>query len=152
MLLPSLRKIVEQRKLSDRVLLLGSVPQAELHEWTSSSDLGVLILEPINLSKRLALANKIFEYMGAEVPILTTDLPENRRIVDGCDCGWLITDWTPRHLGERIAALLSQPEQMQLKGKNGRRCVEHRYNWEIESERVLETIRPLVSAGGRSDD
>ena len=74
----------------------GVVPQAELHNWTASADLGVLILEPINLSKRLALANKIFEYMAARVPILATNLPENRRILDSCKCGWLTERWEPR--------------------------------------------------------
>ena len=90
---PALRRATREAGLEDRVLFARTVPQSELHEWTMSADLGVLILEPINLSKRLALANKIFEYMAAGIPILTTDLPENRRIIDQCDCGWLITDW-----------------------------------------------------------
>jgi glycosyltransferase involved in cell wall biosynthesis len=150
MLLPSLRRLVQELDLSDRVLLPGSVPQAELHEWTASADLGVLILDPINLSKRLALANKIFEYMGAGIPILTTDLPENRRILDECDCGWLIADWAPPALAGHIKAILLQPAEMREKGANGRSWFERRYNWDVESASVRAVIEALSPANAQS--
>jgi glycosyltransferase involved in cell wall biosynthesis len=136
----SLRRAVEDAGLEDRVFLPGTVPQAELAEWTTSADLGVLVLDPINLSKRLALANKIFEYMGAEIPVLTTDLPENRRILDQCDCGWLISEWSPPVLAQHIARILDQPEEMRRRGLNGRRWFEERYNWDVESRQLLAAV------------
>lgn len=152
MLLEELRTSVAERDLGDRVLLPGPVPQAELHSWTASADLGVLILEPINLSKRLALANKIFEYMGAGIPILATDLPENRRIIDSCDCGWLISQWSPPQLASHIVAILDQPDEMRRRGENGRRWFEQRYNWGIESASVLRTVSPLLPAREEAHD
>lgn len=148
MLLPSLRQRAKELNLEDRVLFPGPVAQAELHQWTESSDLGVLVLDPINLSKRLALANKIFEYMGAGVPILATDLPENRRILDRCDCGWLISDWSPPSLAAHIMRLLAQPDERRRRAANGRRWVEERYNWEVESAKVIDTVRPLLRQQG----
>jgi glycosyltransferase involved in cell wall biosynthesis len=144
MLAPSLRGAARVAGLEERVFFPGFVPQAELHEWTASADLGVLILDPINLSKRLALANKIFEYMAAGIPILATDLPENRRIIEQCDCGWLITRWTPRLLAEKIADVLAQPDEMRRRGDNGRRWFEERYNWEVESGRLVSVVENLL--------
>jgi glycosyltransferase involved in cell wall biosynthesis len=148
MLEESLARAVDGAGLQDRVFLAGTVPQAELHEWTASADLGVLVLEPINLSKRLALANKIFEYMAAGIPILTTDLPENRRIVDHCECGWLISDWTPLALAREITRILDEPEEMRRRGANGRRWFEERYNWDVEGGHVLATVERLVPHAG----
>jgi glycosyltransferase involved in cell wall biosynthesis len=145
MLETSLRKAAQDAGLEGRVFFLDAVPQPELHEWTSSADLGVLILEPINLSKRLALANKIFEYMAAGIPILATDLPENRRILEQCDCGWLVTSWTPPVLAEHIARIFAQPEEMQRRGENGRRWFETRYNWEIESAQAVAMVERLIT-------
>lgn len=144
----SLRRMVADAGLEERVLMPGLVPQAELHRWTALADLGVLILDPINLSKRLAQANKLFEYMSASVPILTTDLPENRRIVDGCDCGWLISGWEPLVLAEHLTRILNDPEERQRRGANGRRCFEERYNWECESERMIAHLGEILSLGG----
>ena len=144
MLEPALRRATQEAGLEDRVLFAGTVPQSELHEWTMSADLGVLILEPINLSKRLALANKIFEYMAAGIPILTTDLPENRRIIDQCDCGWLITDWAPPVLAGHIARVLAEPDEMKRRGENGRRWFEQRYNWDVEAAEVLAAVDGLI--------
>jgi glycosyltransferase involved in cell wall biosynthesis len=144
MLEASLRRAIQAAGLERRVVLAGTVPQAELHDWTVSAELGVLILDPVNLSKRLALANKIFEYMAAGIPILTTDLPENRRIIDECDCGWLISDWAPPVLAAHVGRILAQPEEMRRRGQNGRRWFEERYNWEVESGRVLATVEDLI--------
>ncbi len=144
MLEPTLRRAAHEAGLEDRVFFAGTVPQSELYEWTMSADLGVLILDPINLSKRLALANKIFEYMGAGIPILTTDLPENRRILDQCDCGWLISDWAPPTLARHIARVLAEPDEMKRRGENGRRWFEQRYNWDIERAQVLAAVEGLI--------
>lgn len=144
----SLRRMVADAGLEKRVLMPGMVPQAELHRWTALADLGVLILDPINLSKRLAQANKLFEYMAALVPILTTDLPENSRIVDGCECGWLISSWEPRVLAEHVMRILDDPEELRRRGANGKRCFEERYNWECESERMIAHLSGILPIGG----
>jgi glycosyltransferase involved in cell wall biosynthesis len=139
-----LRKQITASHLDDRVFMPGLVPQAELPQWTASADLGVLVLDPINLSKRLSLANKIFEYMGAAKPIMTTDLPENRRVIEECECGWLLADRDPRRLAEAVGRIFADPGEMDRRGRNGRRCVEERYNWEAEAEHVLGVVEPLL--------
>lgn len=141
----SLRRTARQAGLEGRVFFPGVLPQVELHEWTASADLGVLILEPINLSKRYALANKVFEYMAAGIPILATDLPENRRIVCQCHCGWLTTTWTPQVLAEHISSIIARPSEMQRRGLNGRRWFEERYNWGVESARLVAMIEDLTA-------
>jgi len=140
----SLRRIVESEGLGSRVVMLDSVPQAELHGWTASADLGVLILDPVNLSKRLSLANKIFEYMAAGIPILTTDLPENRRILDLCECGWAIEDREPQALAKHMTRILEDREGMRRRGANGRHWFEERFNWQHESGHVLEALDGLL--------
>ena len=147
----ALLRMVHDAGLEEKVLMPGVVPQAELHDWTASADLGVLILEPINLSKRLALANKIFEYMAAGVPILATNLPENRRILDSCKCGWLTERWEPMVLAGYLSRILGDQEEMRRRGANGRRCFEQRYNWECESRRLIAHLDAVVPRDSGAD-
>jgi glycosyltransferase involved in cell wall biosynthesis len=140
----ALLRMVHNAGLQENVLMPGAVPQVELHHWTASADLGVLILEPINLSKRLALANKIFEYMSAGIPILATDLPENRRILASCECGWLTEQWGPTVLAGYLSRILADQDEMRRRAENGRRCFEQRYNWERESRHLIAHLDGVV--------
>ncbi|RMF36030.1 MAG: glycosyltransferase [Chlorobiota bacterium] len=65
-----------------RVHLLGSVPYDELLDWTASADVGWCWIEPISHSYELALPNKLFEYAMARVPVLASDLPAIRRVLE----------------------------------------------------------------------
>ena len=67
--------------VADRVHWLGAISYDELHAWTCSADVGLCIIEPISKSYEYALPNKLFEYIMAQVPVVTTDLPAMRRIV-----------------------------------------------------------------------
>jgi glycosyltransferase involved in cell wall biosynthesis len=147
----ALRGQIAKCGLEDRVFMPGLVSQAELPQWTASADLGVLVLDPINHSKRLSLANKIFEYMGAAVPILATDLPENRRIIERCESGWLLRESSPEGIGAEVARILADPPEMERRGRNGRRCVEARYNWGVESQRLLSAVEPLLPSATPAD-
>ena len=69
----------------------------------------------------------------------------NRRIIERCDCGWLVTSWTPPALAEHIARIFAQPEEMKRRGENGRRWFETRYNWEIESAQAVAMVERVIT-------
>ncbi len=136
----TLLTLVRDRNLSERVRFLDAVPQEHLVAWTAGGDLGMLVLEAINESKRLASANKLFEYMAAGIPMLVSDLPENRRVVDECDSGFLLPDTSPEAIAASIMAVFQDPDEMRRRGENGRRAHLQRYNWEVEKVRLLALL------------
>ncbi|GIV55618.1 MAG: hypothetical protein KatS3mg040_0386 [Candidatus Kapaibacterium sp.] len=73
--------------VAGRVHLLGSVPYDELLDWTASADVGWCWIEPISHSYELALPNKLFEYAMARVPVLASDLPAIRSVLDDVPFG-----------------------------------------------------------------
>ena len=48
-------------------------------------------IEPISFSYQLALPNKLFEYIQAELPVIITDLPALKEIVNELKCGEIIS-------------------------------------------------------------
>ena len=74
--------------VSDRVFCLPPVPHARVVTEAKSADVGLwTLLSNVGLNFKLALPNKVFEYLAAGLPILAADLPEVRALIDQYDVG-----------------------------------------------------------------
>jgi glycosyltransferase involved in cell wall biosynthesis len=76
-----LKKLVEKLGLSDRVYLHPEVRQEHLLSFTASADAGVIPYQPNCLNNYYCTPNKLFEFIAAGVPIVASDLPELRRMI-----------------------------------------------------------------------
>lgn len=83
----SFEEMTEAMRLTDRIKFIGQVPNNQLASYTQGADIGLCLIEPINLSKQFSLPNKIFEYIHAGIPVLGSDLPEIRQIISQYRCG-----------------------------------------------------------------
>ena len=124
-------KAALQRQATDalgtQAHFLPHTPPDDLLRLTASADLGVHVPEPITESIRLALPNKLFEYLMAGLPVVVADIPEMRRVVEQFDVG-LVVD------GDRdgLAAALRQALTDQAA----------RARWQANAPAVFETFRP----------
>lgn len=135
-----LKDTVSKKGLEEKVIFIDAVPSSVLSDYTRAADIGVLILEPYNLSKKLASANKIFEYMAAGIPIIATDLPENRRVIEDCDAGILISDHSPESISSAVRYLSENPKKMQEFGSNGRLGHIIKYNFENQEHKLFRNL------------
>ena len=85
-----LQRRSQQIGIGQRVHWLGSVPYDDLHAYTCGADVGLCLIEPLSLSYEYALPNKLFEYMNARIPSLTTDLPALRQHIERYPVGGLV--------------------------------------------------------------
>ncbi len=67
---------------SDRIHFLGAVNHTELLTYTASADIGLALIENISISYYYALPNKLFEYIMAGIPILASNLPQMKKVID----------------------------------------------------------------------
>ncbi|MBX3598213.1 MAG: glycosyltransferase family 4 protein [Rhizobiaceae bacterium] len=91
-----------------------------------------------------AQPNKMFEYMSAGVPVIASDFPLWREIVEGNDCGLLVDPHNPKAIAEAIDTLVSSPEMTRCMGENGRRAVKEKYNWAIEEAKLIALYKDIV--------
>ena len=56
--------------------------EKELLMATASADIGFFLLPPTNLTYRYSLANKLFDYVMAEIPMVVSDLPEMTTFIE----------------------------------------------------------------------
>ena len=87
------------------IRLHPAVTPEVLTSYTASADVGLCMIEDTCLSYRLCMPNKLFEYLGAGVPAIVSDLPEIRRVVEQHEAGWIVPEWTSRALRDVVEGI-----------------------------------------------
>jgi glycosyltransferase involved in cell wall biosynthesis len=139
----SLKKRVQTLNLLDRIKFLGKVPYQELHSITSQAKIGLSLEENLGKNYYFALPNKLFDYIQARIPVLVSDLPEMKKIVEAEDIGEVIVERKPKVLAEQIKRILldlGQNNRRQIKLEDAAR----RLCWENEKEIVINLFSTLL--------
>lgn len=80
---------------------------------------------------------KLFEYMAGGLPVIASDLPLCREVIDGTRCGLIVEPQNPEALAEAIQWLLSHSEEAEAMGRRGRDAVQNCFNWQREGEELV---------------
>lgn len=144
---PILERLIAQDGLGDRVKLIPAVPYAELLAWTASADLGLTLFDPAySESIRLCLPNKLFEYLMAGLPVLSSALPAVEEILRRYDVGRVVTPLAPEAVGRAISALLDDADARARMHTNALAAAKRDLCWEAESWRLLDLYRQVLGA------
>jgi glycosyltransferase involved in cell wall biosynthesis len=71
---------------------LDAVPSNKVLEYTSCADVGIYLMENACKNHFYSLPNKVFEYLKSGVPVITSNFPDQRKIVEKYDCGWVLKE------------------------------------------------------------
>ncbi|MCA1791763.1 MAG: glycosyltransferase [Thioalkalivibrio sp.] len=121
---------------------LGFLDRAGVRECLASSLAGLVTLLP-SPAYEAALPVKLFEYMSAELPVIASDFPLWREIVNGADCGICIDPRNPEEIAAAIDRLVEDPVLAARLGRNGRRAVETKYRWASEARKLTQLYTEL---------
>ena len=86
---------------------------------------------------RNAQPNKIFEYMSAGLPVIASDFPLWRKILNDNSCGILVDPEDPEDIARAINYLFLNQEEAREMGGNGREAISEKYNWGFETEKLI---------------
>lgn len=121
---------------------VGTVPYEEVVDRLSRSAVGLVCNQPRHGYDR-ALPNKLFEYMAAGLPVVSSDFPHWRKIVRDSKAGLTVDPTDPREIAGAVDRLLADPDLRRRMGKHGRDAVRERYSWTGEERKLLDLYRGL---------
>ena len=133
-ILTKLKKQVHNFQLNDRIQFLGRIKPKKLKHITPNADIGISLEEDLGLSYRYSLPNKIFDYIHAEIPIVVSDLPEMKKIIEIYNVGEIQINRNPKHLANTIDNILKRDKSS---WKNNFITAQNDLSWEFESQRLI---------------
>ena len=133
-----LKQFVTELKLESKVKFLGRLPIDKLADITRQADLGISLEEDLGLNYRFALPNKLFDYIQAGVPVLVSNLPEMKRIVEHYQIGAIAETHQRKDLAETIKMALYNQENRNYWKQNLQKAASE-LCWENE-EQVLRQV------------
>ncbi|MGH2417118.1 MAG: glycosyltransferase family 4 protein [Candidatus Limnocylindria bacterium] len=127
----------------DRLHLLPPVPPDGVVAYAASADIGVSPIVPSCLNYRYSLPNKLFQYMAAGIPVVASDFPQVREVVESAGCGVVVDTSRPSEIARAIERIAADPVEARAMGGRGRAAVDDRYNWDSAGQALLEVYRGL---------
>lgn len=143
-LLESVQALAQQSAAADRIHFLDAVPPGDLISWVSRADVCAMPIQGTTLNHRLATPNKLFEAIGAGVPVVVSDLPGMAPIVREHGVGETCDPTDPADVARAIRAIIELPahERAALR----QRCLDvarEHFNWEAQAERLVTLYASL---------
>jgi glycosyltransferase involved in cell wall biosynthesis len=120
----------------------GHQPPAEGWRMMARCHVGLAVLlpEPRYLE---AYPTKLFEYMALGLPVIASDFPLYRAVVERTGGGLSVDPLDQPALCEAIRWCVSHPEELRAMGERGREAVKRDYNWQTEQRKLLEFYTTL---------
>ena len=128
----------------DRVDNLGYIPRDRVADVLGRTRVGLVVIHPQPNYIR-SRPTKLFEYMAAGVPVIASDFPDWRKIIDAARCGLLVPPEDPRAIATAMEYLLTHPEEAREMGLRGRQAVEGSYVWDVEKKTLLDLYDSLLT-------
>lgn len=92
---------------------------------------GLVLLEPTP-QYLISYPVKMFEYMAAGLPIIASNFPLWKEIVEDAGCGLTVDPKDPKGIADAMQYMLDNPAHALEMGKRGRKAAEEKYNWDAE--------------------
>ncbi|MCI9879216.1 MULTISPECIES: glycosyltransferase family 4 protein [Methylobacterium] len=134
----SLKALQDQARrmgLEDYVVFTGRIPDQDLFEIISTSDVCVNP-DRVNTMNDKSTMNKIIEYMALAKPIVQFDVTEGRRSAEGSSLYAKSND--PIDFAQKIVSLLDDPDKRAAMGEIGRERVVNSLSWHHQVPKLIQ--------------
>ncbi|HKO38074.1 MAG TPA: glycosyltransferase, partial [Solirubrobacterales bacterium] len=132
-----LGEVARSEGVDDRVHFRPSVPVEQIRACARQASAGVTLLEDTCDNHRLALPNKLFEYLAAGVPVVASDLPEMGRALAGRPATALVDPADPASVAAGIEAVL----------RDGAEVPPSPFEWEEDARRLSDVYERFEPGG-----
>jgi glycosyltransferase involved in cell wall biosynthesis len=132
--------LTREKGFNDRIIFAGEVPNQELPDYYAACDIFVLP----SVSRLEAFGIVGLEAMASAKPVIISDIPGVREVIEDGVCGLLSEPMNPTDLGNKIARLLADPDLRKKMGEEGRNKVINEFTWDRVVKMTEEAYKTIV--------
>lgn len=140
-----LEAIAGYQEVSNNITFHGYTDQKLALRYARRAAAGIALLKPV-ADYPESFPTKLFEYMALQLPVITSDFPAYRQIVEGAQCGFCISPYNAKMLCNALECCISDSALRQQMGGNGRKAAEAHYNWSSEEAKLLSFYRDIFNS------
>jgi len=129
---PNLKNTLESAPGWSHVEYKGFLSRPDVIELLGRSNCGIVTLHP-TANYIDALPIKLFEYMAIGLPVIASDFPLLRSIIEKYDCGLLVDPQDPVAISNAIQYLYDNPIRASEIGNNGKFAFSSSLNFDNEA-------------------
>lgn len=141
-----LEKQVINLGLKNKIIFTGQVPYSDVPNFVAASDIAICPIPPLPVYMQSS-PTKLFEYMGAERPIIANgEIPEQRFVLEESN-GGILVDFNAKSFAQAIVRLSFNNDMAIQLGKNGREWVLRNRTYDILTKNLDNRYRQLIMNG-----
>lgn len=132
------QKKIENMPEYEAVNYLGVLPQEDAMRVTKQSRIGLCLIQDVGQYRKLGnLPTKIYEYMALGIPVIASDFPSYKAVIEENICGMCVKPDDVFAVSNAIRYLIDNPDKLDEMGKNGQRIAKELYCWEKEKKKLV---------------
>jgi glycosyltransferase involved in cell wall biosynthesis len=133
------------RNVDLRVRIDGQrVPAEEAWRKTARCHVGLAVLRGIPNNYAIQ-PTKLFEYMALGMPVIASNYPTYREVIEKASCGICVDPDAPGDLADAIEWIMHHPSEAAEMGRRGREAVMREFNWKREADKLLRLYAELIT-------
>lgn len=141
--LASLQQLIAQLNLTQRILILPSVPYSLWYDCLYAADAGVALYEPGSNINHLSMAgagNKLNLYLKAGIPSIVSNIPDFVAFVERYQAGVVAATHEPAAIARAVNAVFADDTYYQHMSQQARSAFETEFNFERQFQPVMEML------------
>ena len=138
----NLKKIGRELGIDSSTIYTGWVDHREVPMYLTASNIGAMPMRA-TLNHQCYLSFKLFEYWASGKPVVTTKLKAISQIVKNGYNGLIVEPESVDELSEALIYLLKHPIKAQELGKNGRKLIEEKFDWDLLMEKEAKFYKNI---------
>ena len=134
-----LKELTEHLNLAHRVKFIGPVPFEKLPKYHKHALVGICTYEDMGLNHYFSLPNRLFDYMQAGIPVLTSSFPDMAQIVTENETGIVLDNLAPRNVADALTQAC-EDQELRNKWKKTIPIAAEKFTWENEKKVMNDVI------------
>lgn len=146
------RKDGDRARFLERIRTYGLEGQVKLFEPVRAHEImrvlnrcKIAINPNLRVTQQInGIHTKMYEFMAAGLPIIASDLPHQKQLIEEAGCGFAVPPEEPAKFVEKIDYLLRHEEYAESLGRSGSEAFKKKYSWESQLDVLCEFYQTIT--------